>query len=204
MNFTDIEISERMQNSPVLIVDDAEFNRTIIIEILNTIGIKHITAVGSGKECLEALKTLTPGIIILDLMMPEMDGFECIKRIRAQEHLADVPIIVQTAMGDADERLRAFHDGANDLLMKPINPYELVARIKMHSGYQHVLTDLKVYQERVRKELELAREMQNGMLPTQEEHEQLHDSHQLAVSSVSKSSSEVGGDLWGMKVLNEK
>ena len=203
MNFTDIQLTDRMKSTPVLVVDDAEFNRTIIIEILTTIGIKNIISVGSGKECLEALNNVTPGIIILDLMMPEMDGFECIQHIRKRPQLQDIPIIVQTAMGDADERLRAFHDGANDLLTKPINPFEMVSRFKLHLGYQHVLNDLRNYQRRVKEELSVAREMQMSMLPKEEQQDAMLNSHKLVISSVSKSSSEVGGDLWNFTPLSD-
>jgi sigma-B regulation protein RsbU (phosphoserine phosphatase) len=203
MSFTEIPLSERIKNSPVLVVDDAEFNRVIMIEMLSSIGMKHIISVGSGRECLDTLRTITPGIIFIDLMMPEMDGFACIRHIRNDLNMKNIPIIVQTAMGNADERLQVFQHGANDLLIKPINPYEMVSRLKLHMEYHHMLNDMRSYQERVAEELLIAREMQTCMLPKQTDTHALAESHGLIVNSISESSSEVGGDLWGITPLNE-
>lgn len=202
MSFMNIEVAERIKNSHVLIVDDAEFNRAIIEEILQATGVKNITSLDSAAACLNHIDTHRTDIIILDLMMPGMDGFSCIQKIRENSKHCDTPIIVQTAMGNPEERLRAFQIGANDLLTKPINPYELISRFKQHMSYQHVLSDLRNYQERVQEELGLARAMQQSMLPEKNVLEALAGSHKLIAGSVSQSSSELGGDLWGIAPIS--
>ncbi len=110
----------------VLVVDD-EAN---IVELANLYlsreGYEVLTA-GDGAEALKAWKSDRPDLIVLDLMMPEMDGWEVCRRVRAE---SDVPIIMLTARGDEVDRVAGLEMGADDYVVKPFNPRELVARVR--------------------------------------------------------------------------
>lgn len=202
MNFTDIELPQRLLKSRILVVDDTEFNRVIIEEVLAAAGFTQIAMAGNGIEALASCSASMPDIIILDLMMPEMDGFEFCTEFRKNPATSSIPIIVQTAMSSVDERLKIFQHGANDLVLKPINPLELISRIKLHLTSEYALKDLARFHARVNEELALASEMQMALLPTAEHQAALAASHGLTVNSFSQPSSELGGDLWGIEPIS--
>ena len=198
-----IVVSDAVRAARVLIVDDTEFNRVIIHDILLSAGFHNIQAVASGDEALAACKKFAPDVFILDLMMPDMDGFELCRRIRALPVFSETPIIIQTAMSEADQQLQVFQLGANDLMTKPINPVELVSRVKLHLEHYFANKALVHSQERLNEELRLAREMQMGLFPSDDTLKNLTDSHALVVNHFVQPSSEIGGDLWGISPIDD-
>jgi DNA-binding response OmpR family regulator len=115
--------------SIVLIVDDDPTAREALVAILEGEGYE-LQQAKDGVQALRLLKRLQPDLILLDVMMPAMDGFEVCRRIRATPPLAEVPIILLTALDDADSRLRGIESGADDFLSKPPDRRELVARVR--------------------------------------------------------------------------
>lgn len=115
--------------SKILIVDDEPGARDTLEALLSPEGY-HITFACNGKEGLEKAAELTPSLLLLDVMMPEMDGFEVCRRIRANPVLAQVPIIMITALDDRDSRLEGIEAGADDFLSKPFDFNELRARVR--------------------------------------------------------------------------
>jgi len=110
----------------VLIVDDEELNRELLVEILSSYG-HNCEVAANGAEALSVLNCDTD-LVLLDVMMPVMDGFETVSQIRAHPVCGDVPIIMVTAMTDKRDRLRAVTLGANDFVAKPIDRLELRVR----------------------------------------------------------------------------
>jgi len=115
--------------STVLIVDDDPTAREALVAILEGEGYTLHQA-KDGIQALQLLKQLQPDLVLLDVMMPAMDGFEVCRRIRAAPPLAEVPIILLTALDDPDSRLRGIESGADDFLSKPPDRRELVARVR--------------------------------------------------------------------------
>lgn len=115
-----------MQDREILIVDDEKDLRTMIRSIFESAGYTQITAVASGKEALAVIAKKTPGIIILDVMMPDMDGFELLREIR---QTSEIPVLMLTAKGEAEDRCRGLELGADDYLVKPFLPKELLLRV---------------------------------------------------------------------------
>ena len=110
----------------VLIVDDEERIRRLIRMFLEKEGIEVIEA-SNGLEAIEAVNTHSINIIVMDLMMPVMDGWEATKKIRG---IKDVPIIMLTARGEEGDRILGFELGADDYVVKPFSTKELVMRVK--------------------------------------------------------------------------
>lgn len=110
----------------ILIIDDDKKLNSLLSDYLNKFGFK-VTTVTHPKEGLKILKRELPDIIILDIMLPEMDGFEICKEIRKEY---SVPIIMLTARGEVTDRIVGLEIGADDYLPKPFEPRELVARIQ--------------------------------------------------------------------------
>ena len=115
----------------VLVVDDDRNLRKIISTNLELAGFTVETA-SDGPEALVLIEQMQADIVLLDLMMPHMDGYEVAKRIRNHQNptVANVPIIILTAKGETEDKLRGFEAGADDYITKPFGPQELLARVR--------------------------------------------------------------------------
>jgi putative two-component system response regulator len=115
--------------STILIVDDLADSREILEEILA--GPQHrLLLAGNGPEALAQAAAHTPDLVLLDVMMPGMDGFEVCRRLRAAPATAEMPIILLTALDDREARLKGFEAGADDFVSKPVDRTELRARVR--------------------------------------------------------------------------
>ncbi len=113
----------------ILIVDDQEIGRITLEGMLLPLGYDlHFAA--SGREALALLDSVQPDVVLLDVMMPEMDGFTVCRRIRGTPRWRDVPVILVTALDDRDSRVRGLEAGADDFLSKPVDWSELRARVQ--------------------------------------------------------------------------
>jgi len=114
--------------TPILVVDDDAISRHVLGQALRKADLPH-EVVASGEEAIAWLKAHTPSLVLLDLVMPAPDGYAVLRATRADPRLAEVPVVVLTAL-DADEEVsRAFEEGADDFVRKPFRTAELVARI---------------------------------------------------------------------------
>ncbi len=118
-----------VEQHSILIVDDEPLGRETLRALLHGKGHRLIFA-GSGQEALELAETWKPDLILLDVMMPGMDGFEVCRRIRQTPSLAEVPIVMITALGDRASRIKGLNVGADDFITKPFDRTELRARIR--------------------------------------------------------------------------
>ena len=113
----------------LLVVDDNENNRDIVSRLLEREGYEVSTA-ENGAQALERIKTQPPDLVLLDVMMPVMDGIEACKRLKDDPDTRLIPIVIMTALGQVEDRVRAIQAGADDFLTKPVNRDELLARIQ--------------------------------------------------------------------------
>ncbi len=117
-----------MQKHKILVVDDSKDNVIILRERLENEGFEISTAY-SGEEAIKKALTEIPDLILLDVMMPEMSGFEVCKRISGNEKTREIPIILLTALVEPKDIKEGFQAGAYDYIKKPFNKVELIARI---------------------------------------------------------------------------
>lgn len=115
--------------STVLIVDDLDSVREVLKGLLTGQGYNLVFA-SNGREALTKAAQFTPDLILLDVMMPDMDGFEVCQRLRDDPLLAEVPVIMLTALDDTDSRVRGIEVGADDFISKPFSSTELQARVR--------------------------------------------------------------------------
>lgn len=116
-------------NKTILIVDDHTSTRKVLEGLLAGQGYDLFFAT-NGPDALVQARAVTPDVILLDVMMPGMDGFEVCERLRAEPRLAEVPVIMITALDDRSSRLRGFKVGADDFISKPFDPLELRTRVQ--------------------------------------------------------------------------
>ena len=113
----------------ILIVDDDETSRLSVQRLLEREGYRILSA-ENGEEGLKLALEFQPDMILTDVAMPDMDGYELCRRIREQEKLAEIPVLMMTAFDDQDSRVRGVEAGADDFLSKPVSPNFLKARVK--------------------------------------------------------------------------
>src|SRR6476469_4203935 len=113
----------------ILIIDDEESIFEVIEGLLYREGYE-LTYIDSGKEALNRIDEIQPDVILLDLMMPEMDGIETCKLIKSNERWRHIPIIMVTALSSKEDLARSLNAGADDFVSKPINSIELRARVR--------------------------------------------------------------------------
>lgn len=141
----------------VLLVDDEEQNRTLLRDPLQLNGFDVIEA-DNGIKALQYVEERTPDVILLDLMMPKMDGFEVCRRIKQRKNIAHVPILMLTALSERKERLTGIAAGANDFLTKPIDVQDVILRVG-----NAVLT--KKLHDQLHAEREKSEQLLRNMLP---------------------------------------
>src|SRR4030042_1610439 len=125
MNST--QLGETKKKPKILIVDDEEKNLKLMGAILTNYGYVFEIA-KNGLEALEKTKEISPDLIFLDIMMPEMDGYEVCRRLKEDPTTQHIPVVMVTALTDKESRIRGLEVGANDFLTKPVDKTELKIR----------------------------------------------------------------------------
>jgi signal transduction histidine kinase len=134
----------------VIVVDDTPANLQLLTGMLKERGYK-VRPVPSGKLALQAAKNDPPDLILLDIMMPEMDGYEVCERLKADEKLREIPIIFISALNETMDKVRAFGVGGVDYVTKPFQFAEVAARVSTHLELQRQRRKLKENYEQLRR-----------------------------------------------------
>ena len=119
----------------VLIVDDTLENLRLLADLLGEQGYE-VRPVTNGRQALQAVEQDPPDLILLDINMPEMDGYEVYRRLRLNERCRDLPVIFLTALSDTVDKVRAFNMGVVDYITKPFQLEEVLARVRTHIALQ--------------------------------------------------------------------
>lgn len=194
----------------VVVADDDPAARHLLRFHLATLGVGDPILARDGIEALQAVRESRPDLVILDLRMPRMDGFEVLRELRADPAFADVPILVQTAADSQDTLDEVFRAGATDFVTKGFREGEVLARMRVHLENRLLVRSLKSYVERLDRyrqridfELDEARRMQMALLPPPVLIAELERLYGLAIQSHFETSSELGGDLWRIWPLDD-
>jgi putative two-component system response regulator len=137
------------KRSLILVVDDEDRNRRLMDALLVPLGYEVILA-SDGEEALRKVQETPPDVILLDIMMPGISGFDVARKLKENEETKIIPIVMVTALQDVENRIKAIEAGADDFLSKPVDKTELQARV-------HSLVQVKAYNDHIRnyqKELE--------------------------------------------------
>jgi phosphoserine phosphatase RsbU/P len=178
----------------LLVVDDNEDNRYTLTRRLNREGYKNLTMASNGREALDKLKAQPFDLVLLDIMMPDMNGYEVLEQVKATPALRDIPFIMISSLDETESVIRCIELGAEDYLGKPFNPTLLRARVGASLEKKRLRDEVRRNMERLAQELDSARELQLAMLPRQ--FPTCSPSHPIAVHAVMEPASEVGGDLY--------
>ena len=127
----DLEIPETVVQATarILVVDDTPTNVKLLEDLLAFHGYE-VEAAASGEEALEMIRARMPDLVLLDVLMPGLSGYDVCRAVRADASLAMLPVVMVTALEAREERVKGLEAGADDFLSKPINPPELLARVR--------------------------------------------------------------------------
>lgn len=182
---------KKLADCRVLLVDDAKANLDILVEGLKS---DHKLSLAlNGDMALQVAARTPPDLVLLDIMMPGMDGYEVCRRLRQMPETAEVPIMFLSSLEEVQNKTRGFEAGANDYLTKPFEMPEVKARVRS-------LLKAKAYSDAVKEqiagELRVARDIQMGMLP--HDFAAVEQVYGVSFGAVLEPAREVGGDLYGV------
>ncbi len=179
--------------SKILIVDDEPINLQVLHNYLSMQNYNIVEAT-SGYEALKFIEDgLIPDVILLDVMMPKMTGYEVMYQLRKNWQATEMPILLLTAKNQIEDLVQGLEAGANDYMTKPISKEELLARVKTHLSLKSLTAD----NVRMKTELDVAKQLQQMVLPKPEELQQIDS---LDIAGFMEPADEVGGDYY--EVLN--
>ncbi|MCC7118125.1 MAG: SpoIIE family protein phosphatase [Anaerolineales bacterium] len=185
-----------MNHTPrILIVDDEPFNVDYLEQELEDLNYQTIAAV-NGKDALEKISAEKPDLVLLDIMMPILDGFSVLEKVKADAEIRNIPIIVISANNDLPNMVKGIELGAEDYLPKPFEPTLLKARIQSCLEKKHLRDLQNLYLKSLENELNIARDIQKEFLPAE-----LPKVEGWEIAAYFKAAKEVAGDFYDAFIL---
>ena len=142
-------MNDRAHGASILVVDDTPENLRLLTNMLAEQGYE-IRPVTSGRQALQAARQAPPELILLDVNMPEMNGYEVCERLKATPDLKNIPVIFLTALSDTADKVRAFNAGGADFISKPFQVDEVLARVRTHLALQQARVELVKQYDRLK------------------------------------------------------
>lgn len=198
------QMPSSLYDNRILVVDDATINRELISSYLKSAGYRNVHTAVDGRDALGKIEEEAPDLLILDLLMPNMNGTEVIKILRSESKTHNLPILVQTMISDPEQRKEAWGYGATDVITKPIHKLELLSRVKVQLQNNYLIRTLEGYQKLTSEEIGRALELQKTLLPCARELDELYQKYSLKVSSLFLPSRFLSGDMWGIYEIAPK
>jgi len=150
----------------ILLVDDNPSNLRLLAQVLGDQGYQ-IRAVTNGKRALESVDLNPPDLILLDIRMPELDGYGVCRELKENPKTKEIPVLFISALDDIQDKVTAFSSGGVDYITKPFQFEEVVARVRTHLDLRLLQQNLESMNRRMRRDLDLAARMQKGLMPVE-------------------------------------
>jgi sigma-B regulation protein RsbU (phosphoserine phosphatase) len=188
------DVSDAAYNPRLLVVDDNEDNRYTLILRLEIEGYTDITTADDGQAALDLLRKQDFDLVLLDVMMPKVDGYQVLDQLKAEGRLNNLPVIMISALNEIDSVVRCIGLGAVDYLSKPFDPTLLKARVGATLEKKRLQDSVRAHVVRMEEELESARQLQMSMVPT--EFLEPTAERPIEIFAMMEPAREVGGDLY--------
>lgn len=159
-----MHVTPTMPAATILVVDDSPVNLQVLVRTLNGTG-HRLLAARDGSSALEIARRTRPDLMLLDVMMPDLDGFEVCRAMKAHPDTVDTAVIFLSARGDVADKVSGLELGAVDYITKPIQAEEVLARVASHLTRQYLERELRRSRDRLERELASAASMQRLILP---------------------------------------
>lgn len=148
-----MNVETDLSGHTVLVVDDNAVNLSVIADFLEVFDLNVLTAI-DGQDALEIVRQIArPDLILLDVVMPELDGFEVCRRLKAEETTKDIPVIFMTVLAETEHKVRGFEVGGVDYVTKPVQPQEVLARVRTHLALRAAQRQLDARNKQLEREI---------------------------------------------------
>jgi len=181
----------------ILCIDDSKLNRVFISKILTDLNI-DISEAENGIKGLEMLNSKNFDLILLDIVMPEMDGFGFLKEFQKRESKEFIPVILMTGLDDLNSKIKGLSIGADDYLLKPLNEEELIARVFSLLRLKRANSELYQKNQLIKRELEAAKKIQQFIIP-----DNFEFIDYPKISGIYRPIEDIGGDFFDCYKLDE-
>jgi sigma-B regulation protein RsbU (phosphoserine phosphatase) len=187
----------------LLVVDDNDDNRYTLTRRLTREGYTNLTTATNGREALDLLQSKRFDLLLLDIMMPDMNGYEVLERMKAAgAELRNIPVIMISALSEIESVVRCIELGAEDYLPKPFNPTLLRARVGASLEKKRLRDEVRASLARLGQEMDAARKLQLGMLPVV--FPACTPAQPVEIHALMEPAREVGGDLYDFFYASEQ
>jgi PAS domain S-box-containing protein len=167
----------------ILIVDDSAETLNVLMEVLSDAGYK-VRPAGDGESALRSVQAKLPALIIMDIMMPDMDGYEVCRILKADEKTSSIPIIFISALGDEQIKLKGFQLGGVDYITKPFYSEEVIARVKSHLNLRRMQFDLEEINTTLVAEIKERKRMEEKLRESEEKFRVIFENNSSAIAIV--------------------
>ena len=150
----------------ILLVDDNPTNLQVLFQTLDGVGCKLLIA-KNGEMALSIADKARPDLILLDIMMPDIDGYEVCRQLKSVPATAGIPVIFLSALGDTQDKVKGLQLGAVDYITKPFQPDEVIARVNTHLTIHRLKREVESRKDQLEHELKVVSEVQQKLLPKQ-------------------------------------
>lgn len=154
------------KNWQILAIDDSRLNRAVINKVLNELGMT-VDEAADGIEGLEALEKKQYDLILLDIIMPQLDGFGFLSEFKNRKTNEFIPVILMTGSDDLNSKIKGLQIGADDFLLKPLNEKELIARVTSLLRLKKAYSEILEKNQLIQREMEAAKKVQEYIIPTE-------------------------------------
>ncbi|ACN17412.1 putative chemotaxis response regulator [Desulforapulum autotrophicum HRM2] len=179
----------------ILLVDDQPVNLQVLMHTLERLGCKLLVA-KNGETALTIAQKARPDLILLDIMMPGIDGFEVCRRLKADPSTQKIPVIFLSALDDTGDKVRGLQLGAVDYVAKPFQPEEVIARVNTHLTIHRLSREVQQQRDELEHELQVVSQLQRNLLP-----ERLPQVPGLRLAVHYETSRYAGGDYYDFMTL---
>ncbi|MCX6120742.1 MAG: response regulator [Ignavibacteriales bacterium] len=167
----------------ILIVEDTATTLNVLMDVLSDAGYK-VRPASDGKSALRSIQAKSPALIILDIMMPDVDGYEVCRILKADEKTNSIPIIFISALGDEDKKLKGFQVGGVDYITKPFYSEEVIARVKAHLNLRRMQFDLEESNATLVAEIKERKRMEEKLRESEEKFRVIFENNSSAIAIV--------------------
>ncbi len=174
----------------ILLVDDNPTNLQVLYQTLDGRGY-HLLVAKNGQAALAVARKADPHLILLDIMMPDIDGYEVCRQLKADAATQEIPIIFLSALSDTEDKVKGLDLGAVDYISKPFQPDEVIARVNTHLTIDRLRREVQTQKDALENELETVAQLQLTLLPRK-----LPDINNLALGVYYATSRYAGGDYY--------
>ena len=186
------------QPERILLVDDNPTNLQVLFQTLEGRGYNLLVA-KDGETAIPIVKKALPELILLDIMMPGIDGYEVCRRLKNDPTTKEIPIIFLSALGETKDKVRGLDLGAVDYISKPFQAEEVIARVNTHITIYRLRREVQAQKDALERELEVVAEVQYDLLP-----KRLPEIKGMKLSAYYKTSRYAGGDYYDIIELPDE